>query len=269
MFLYYFSFQNSDGLRKFEVQKVEEAGKLNLFSDLKEYTTHALSNRSDAKLTMIEPRITFDHIWIDYLKMKIERYSECDDKFKVDHYLYTDGSKRKKGIGCAFVLFERNDSNDSRSYEMISSGQYTLEPLNSIFNAELFAIHQGLHWIKNNMKDKIRNLLILTDSKLAIKEFTNMRVSENLIGFFTRKLMRDCSYFPINIKIGKVKAHSGEYGNDLVDQMAKEIATLREDDSVNPENNIYDYMFADYEKSLKLISKNKNPKKVKKVKKSK
>ncbi|KAB0796566.1 hypothetical protein PPYR_10627 [Photinus pyralis] len=72
--------------------------------------------------------------------------------------IYTDGSKIKNLVGCAFI-------HEDNSY------QYKLPDAPSVYSAELYSIKEALGYISRNVYDKF---LIVTDSLSALQGLNNM-----------------------------------------------------------------------------------------------
>lgn len=93
---------------------------------------------------------------------------------------------------------------------------WKLNPIHSVFSAEIFAILQALHFI---LKNKLGNCLILSDSKSALQSISNYsKACPNIcdeIQTILCKLNKQS-----HVKIIWVKAHAGIVGNEIADKAA-------------------------------------------------
>lgn len=129
---------------------------------------------------------------------------------------YTDGSKIENQVGSAFCLFKNN--------LIIHTWQTKLRSTNSVFQAEVTAIHQALLHAKSL---KIRQFTIYTDSLSSIHSIKNPLHHSQLIQDILTTLHRQKHKWKCSIQW--VKAHNSNRGNDYADALAKGAAT---DDSI-------------------------------------
>ncbi|GBM77354.1 hypothetical protein AVEN_52724-1 [Araneus ventricosus] len=117
--------------------------------------------------------------------------------------IYTDGSKIDGKVGAAFHVIEGNSTVDF---------QFRLEDHNSVFQAELSALHQALIW--KNANRHLQTCDIFTDSMSALKVLQKHQPRNNLVEEV--KAIIDES-----VSLHWVKAHIGIEGNESVDKAAK------------------------------------------------
>ena len=126
---------------------------------------------------------------------------------------YTDGSKSEEGTGAAFIKIV--DGVDSESWTV------PLHASTSVYYAELVAIEAALIDAQHSGTGFVR---IYTDSLSALttlsKPNTNIWIER-----IRMRLLRMSS--SMDIKICWVRGHSGIYGNEVADQLAKQAALLR------------------------------------------
>ncbi|XP_054713743.1 uncharacterized protein LOC129223201 [Uloborus diversus] len=138
--------------------------------------------------------------------------------------IYTDGSKTDAGTACAFIAL--------KEINIIFSSSKTLRPNNSVFQAEIQAIHLAIDWIQDHFSmDHFTNnkFHIRSDSLSAIKALLNYEPKSMVIFQLQSKL--------INLRhivtISWIKGHSNNSGNDFAAQLAKD-ATNSATDLINP-----------------------------------
>ena len=140
--------------------------------------------------------------------------------------IYTDGSKTEDKTGCAFVLFPPSG--------ILRHGTYKLNNLNSVYQAELYAIYCSLKELFHMPMSLICScqINIFSDSLSSI--FTIMDSStDNIIAQEILKYFRFFSSIT-SIKLFWCKAHSKILGNEIADFLAKSSTT----DGANHESKI-------------------------------
>ena len=120
--------------------------------------------------------------------------------------IFTDGSKLEEQTGCAFVAL-RNDL-------VIHIDKKRLANECSVFQAELLAILSATEWCI----DKNFDARIHCDSQAAIKAVCSRNTSDAL----ALNIQKSIQTAGIHICIIWVKAHVGNAGNEMADQLAKE-----------------------------------------------
>nr|XP_022905277.1 uncharacterized protein LOC111417282 [Onthophagus taurus] len=119
-------------------------------------------------------------------------------------FIYTDGSKKESGVGCAFVV---GDSDYS----------WSLQSFASIFFAELYAIFQALLFIR--MSHNGNNFVIVTDSLSALKSLQAMCPNEPMVRM-VGELLHVILLSGKQIVFIWVPGHIGIEGNERADKAA-------------------------------------------------
>ncbi|XP_035223684.1 uncharacterized protein LOC118196354 [Stegodyphus dumicola] len=126
--------------------------------------------------------------------------------------IYTDGSRIDEKVGSAFVVL-------SEQQQPLHQWQMQLSTENSVFQSEALAIHEAIRYLTNN---KISKALIHTDSLSSMQAIANSEhTSPQIAGI--QKSLRENAHNHYVIKW--IKAHTGIYGNELADGLAKDAAT--------------------------------------------
>ena len=127
--------------------------------------------------------------------------------------LYVDGSFSNGNCGLGWVLVGEDNQVVAKESMRLNS-DYGMRQV----TGELFAVIFGMH---ECLEREINDVEIHFDY-LGIREWvTGAWKAKNSNTQNYRDLMRDIQK-EINIKFVKVKAHSGDYFNDLADSLAKE-----------------------------------------------
>jgi len=123
--------------------------------------------------------------------------------------IYTDGSKSRNHVGCAFTI-----NNETRRIPLPSSF--------SVLSAELFAIKAALEAV-NSSSNEQHNFLLCTDSLSALTTLGNPKKRyQNPIA---KEIICNIQCQMKNIKFLWIPAHRNILGNELVDQAAKKAGT--------------------------------------------
>ncbi|KFM76920.1 Hypothetical protein in type-1 retrotransposable element R1DM, partial [Stegodyphus mimosarum] len=123
---------------------------------------------------------------------------------------YTDGSRIDNSTGCAYVSIKNR--------EQVGKWKGHLSPENSVFQSEAMAIARAIQEI---IRQGQRDVTIFTDSLSSLHAILNPMHSSPLVAKIQR-FLKDHSH--LRIKLAWVKAHVGNVGNELADQLAKEAA---------------------------------------------
>lgn len=158
------------------------------------------------------------------LKDELDKLEKQQDKLTE---IYTDGScignvsKNKPPAGWAFVVV----SNDEMVFKdlgpvIVDEGDDDFIGADKLSNntAELSAIYKALEYVEKN---QIKKCTIFYDSVYAAKSVTgqfNGSKNKELINT-CRKLLHRCNG---QVKFQYVKAHNGNYFNEMADKYAKE-----------------------------------------------
>ena len=93
---------------------------------------------------------------------------------------------------------------------------WKLNPLHSVFSAEIFAILQALYFVLHN---NLGNCLILSDSKSALQSITNYSKAYANICDEIQTVLSELNK-QSDVRILWVKAHAGIVGNEVADKAA-------------------------------------------------
>jgi ribonuclease HI len=149
-----------------------------------------------------------------------EEIEPKEDSLKI----YTDGSKINGKVGAAFIALKGNDF----CYEW----QGRLRPQNSVYQAELAALHNALKWLSRQDEEEA---FILSDSKSSLQALNNFEHKNPQVQAIQTEL-NELENKGIRARLGWVKAHVGTYGNERADDLAKGATTAE-----NVEDIIIDY----------------------------
>lgn len=138
---------------------------------------------------------------------------------KIDYLVeaYTDGSKSENGVGAGVALYVKK--------QLVQELKYKLDKRCSNNQAEQFAILRALQNIID-MKDveiDHRKAVLYTDSMITLDSLRNTDKHHKLIEEI-RNVIRSLEGDNWCVHFSWIKAHVGNHGNELADQLAKEAA---------------------------------------------
>jgi ribonuclease HI len=129
--------------------------------------------------------------------------------------IYTDGSKLETDdVGSAFVVHHPSGRVEPKKYRL---GTYC-----TVFQAELLALDQAVHWIELNATTDVT---IFSDSLSSIQAIQNRSNTHPLVHSIHQTLNRINDR--IKVRFSWVKAHVGIQGNELADSAAKTAAVQK------------------------------------------
>ena len=122
--------------------------------------------------------------------------------------VYTDGSKDNESVGCAFVIDK-------------TSVCYKLNPLCSVYTAELFAILKALDHIK---RANSKQFLVCSDSLSSLQALCQAFPTDHLVQTIQATLGELC-LAGIEVLLCWLPGHAGIAGNEMADRAAKDATT--------------------------------------------
>ncbi|GFT26116.1 RNase H domain-containing protein [Trichonephila clavipes] len=131
---------------------------------------------------------------------------------------FTDGSKINSKVGLAFVNFQ--------DFIEIGTRQFRIRDECSVFQAELLCIAQAVSWICNNEILSL-NFLICSDSLSSLCALNNI-YSQNKLIVKTHINLDFLRSRGVQVFFSFVRGHTGIYGNERADWLAKEATKLRD-----------------------------------------
>ncbi|GFW97730.1 putative epidermal cell surface receptor [Trichonephila clavipes] len=129
---------------------------------------------------------------------------------------FTDGSKINTKVGLAFVIFQ--------DFIEIGTRQFRIRDECSVFQAELLCIAQAVSWICNN-EILSSNFLICCDSLSSLCALNNI-YSQNKLMVKTHINLDFLRSRGVQLFFSFVRGHTGIYGNERADWLAKEATKL-------------------------------------------
>ncbi|GBM69199.1 hypothetical protein AVEN_216037-1 [Araneus ventricosus] len=131
--------------------------------------------------------------------------------------IFTDGSKMDGRVGCAFVVFYNKTELDYRKFRLNESS--------TVFIDEVTAIQKAVEYIKANDLGQVN---ISSDSRSALMALSAVEEARDIIN----NIEEDIKEYKGKIILTWIRAHMGNFGNELADQLAKE-ATLISDETIS------------------------------------
>jgi ribonuclease HI len=129
-----------------------------------------------------------------------------------EYVVYTDGSKSNARVGAAFYVF--------RGDLIVRKAKYKLANHCSVFQSELFAILKAITYVNKTFNNYL-SITICIDSLSVIRALEDCNSDTHLIQLIYNEI-RIAETNNIKIYFNWVRAHAGNYGNELADTLAKE-----------------------------------------------
>ncbi len=136
----------------------------------------------------------------------------CQNRHK--YHIFTDGSKENENVGAGYVILNN---------VLIKSGMAKLASYCSVFQAELVGIRTALQWFDTTRHCNI-TIELSSDSRAALLAINDSN-SLNMIVNDIHTVLDSLNSKGIIVRFSWVKGHSGIYGNELADEMAKKAST--------------------------------------------
>lgn len=128
--------------------------------------------------------------------------------------IYTDGSKNEKTCGSAFTAIFNS--------EEIACRQFKMPGYCSVYQTELFALHEVLKWLMATSLS-IKRIRIFTDSLSSLQSLGNPSSTDMFVSSI-HCMERQLKLLNYNIEFHWIKAHIGHAGNERADCLAKRAA---------------------------------------------
>ncbi len=139
-----------------------------------------------------------------------------------DIEFYTYGSKTNTNVGAGFTVMHNSME--------IYNDRLRLAEYCSVFQSELIAILYSLIWITKNI-NQYQQIIIKSDSKSGISAISNTQ-THNPIIHKIHTLIQQLETSGIAITFQWIRGHSGIYGNERADELAKEGSRLPNTDAI-------------------------------------
>ncbi|MCP4458360.1 MAG: reverse transcriptase-like protein [Cytophagales bacterium] len=125
---------------------------------------------------------------------------------------YTDGSRTDSGSGAGYIITTDNNN------LTIKESHFKLPDYSTVFQAELIAIKEACNYLTSqNNKDK--DIIIWTDSLSSIQALANITSRSITVNDCYNALQNIATHNNVTIKW--VAAHTGIWGNEKADSLAK------------------------------------------------
>ncbi|GBM22124.1 hypothetical protein AVEN_266483-1 [Araneus ventricosus] len=179
-----------------------------------EYIKFQIWVRRSNQFNHIIDSVQLDHnILIKNIPSALKFISPATQLDKTDFEVYTDGSRIENETGFAVCSFRDNHN--------IHNFLFKLKPYNSVFQAELAAIHYAANWAASNNY----RINIYTDSLSSIQALK----SAHSRSAFVNNVKHDLALAENLVGFSWVKAHVFIQGNEVADQNAKQAISSGEE----------------------------------------
>ena len=148
--------------------------------------------------------------WTQNYQVSRDSFAKGENTGLSGNRLYTDGSKIEDNTGAGFI-FKPDDPHRPRIEK-----SFRLADTNSVFQAEVFAIHKGCEALLDNPP---ATLSIFSDSRAAIMALEKPTTISNTVA--ACKQVLNALGANTTIEIRWIKAHVGHLGNEEADVLAK------------------------------------------------
>ncbi|GBN29560.1 hypothetical protein AVEN_132356-1 [Araneus ventricosus] len=119
--------------------------------------------------------------------------------------IFSDDSKMEQGVGSAFCAFDSQQS-------IIKTWQARLQDKNSIFQAELVGIREGINYATTTAIET----KIWSDSQSSLKAIANQKTTTPKARQIQESFLQSS-----NIRLGWIKVNVGHLGDEKADELAK------------------------------------------------
>jgi ribonuclease HI len=133
--------------------------------------------------------------------------------------IFTDGSKLNGLVGAGVVVFYRK--------EIVHKAVARLPAWATVYQAELYAVAMAAKYIQSTTIRNIKYVKIFIDNQSVIKALDAPVIRDNSVRLTALEL-NQATTMVSSIKLVWVKAHNGNTGNELADELAKSGTLLPE-----------------------------------------
>ena len=131
---------------------------------------------------------------------------------------FTDGSKTEKGVGAGALI--------TKGMKFVKEVATKLPDYCTVFQAELLAIFEAARCLISMSKDMpIKFIKIFTDSAASLFALRKRIITSNLVLYCVKALNRLAGE-EIMVSVCWIRSHSGHFGNEQADELAKEATGL-------------------------------------------
>ena len=152
---------------------------------------------------------------------KVVETTTAQEESKHTIKVYTDGSKSEKGVGSGIAIFKHRNLTDTMKYRL--NGRCSNN------QAEQLAILKALEKIQN-LDTNEKTAQIFTDSRITLDALKNRKNHAHLIEQIRTKVI-ELENQNWKIDFHWIKAHAGQHGNELADQLVKEAGASTENET--------------------------------------